>query len=527
MAPLRGLQDPSHEKFAETKENANVPFLRIPLELRLLIYEYATREEKSIIPKQLAPRSNKFTSGIREKSSKDSKQKKMFISDLVQVSRQIYMELEHNPVFYRVNKFQFYEPALLLDFLVAITPERRAFLRHIVVSFNAWGTGTLLPRLDIYRSRWAVKSTEVIKPLAALLSRCKDLRHLQMRLFLRNEWSLDDVLREVIRHIGSDNPRHALWSSTCIQLVLTDRNGQGINLMATRARKSSAIIDLGMSPGTIDLIAEAKTALTSHKQRMKEEERNGNGFWDQYTDSQVLEAIAFSQVDFPGESRIEQDRFNSVAGTISTRTRHKCKKDSVDDNGVIQRAQSKYNTEGILAWDNITIKSLRWSESTIEVDVEKNWPYSYYSPRPADFVPERSWEPIEAIMSEGHIPEVFHYFQTLLHDIFKKPSLADRLQILRVHPTPQDVTTMALGLLVDNIDPDVSSRELRNLKNWKGNWASLQRRYKEKIDCDEEEAEKEALKEKEEEKQKEKVQQQASKKRKTTTSRSSKRAKRS
>lgn len=521
MAPLLGLQDPSHEKFAETNENANVPFLRIPLELRLLIYEYATYEEKPISPKQLAARSNKFTSGIREKKGKDSKLKKMFISDLVRVSRQIYMELEQNPVFYRVNRFQFQEPAKLLDFLVAITPERRAFLRHIGVNFNALGTGTLLPQLATYWAKWTLKDTEVIKPLAALLSRCKDLRHLQMRICFCHRWGFDDVLRELIRHIESGNLRHTLWSSKCIELRLADLDGQEINLMATHAGK-------GMSPRTINLIAEAKTALKSHKQRLKEEERNGNGFWDQYTNSQVLEAIAFSQVDFPGESRIAQDRFTSVTGTISTRTRQKCKKDSVDDNGVIQRAQSKYNAEGILTWANIIVKDLRWSASTIEVDVEKTWTYSYPRFRPADFVPERSWEPIEAVMSESHLCRFYHYYENLLADTAKTLSPADRLQILRGKPTPQDVIAIAPGILVDNIDPDESRRGLKNLQNWRSLWSSLQRRYKERIDRDEEETEKVALKEKEEEeKQKKQVQQQTSKKRKATTSRSSKRAKRS
>lgn len=524
MAPLLGLQDPSHDKFAETEQNANAPFLRVPLEIRLLIYEYATYEEQPIKPRQLAARSNKFTSGIREKKSKDSKLKKMSVSDLVRVSRQIYMELEQNPVFYRVNRFQFQDPAKLLDFLVAITPERRAFLRHIVIYFSFGHFGPLLPQLDSYPDRWMTKSCQVIKPLATLLSRCGDLRHLKIRLSLRTAWSLNDALREFIRHVSSDDLRHTLWSSSCIEPSF-GCFGDEIDLMAPEIGEPRGII-----PPDLSLIAEAKTALMSLKKRLKEEELNGNGFRDNYTDSQVLEAITLSQVDFPGESRIEQDRFNSLAGTISTRTRQKCKKDSVDDNGVIQRARSKYNAEGILAWESITVKDLRWSESTttIEVDVEKTWAYSYYRSRPADFVPERSWEPIEAVMSDSHHHRFHYYYENLLTDTAKTLSPVDRLQMLRGKPTPQDVIAIAPGILFDNIDPDQSRRELRNLQNWRNMWSSLQRRYKERIDRDEEEAEKVALKEKEEEeKQKKQVQQQTSKKRKTTTSRSSKRAKRS
>jgi hypothetical protein len=141
---LLELGDPSHPKVLVTRKNASAILMRIPLEVslvtaahdcgnhktlvadhcpqvRLMIYEYSVALEESVSPRQLAPRSNKFTWGRIDHSAAVLRMP-LVVSALVHICRQAYHELRKTPVFYRVNSFKFLFPYDLLAFLAAITP---------------------------------------------------------------------------------------------------------------------------------------------------------------------------------------------------------------------------------------------------------------------------------------------------------------------------------------------------------------------------------------------------------------------
>ncbi|CAJ2501408.1 Uu.00g042610.m01.CDS01 [Anthostomella pinea] len=139
------LDDTHHPNAHLTTRNANVsPFLKFPLEIRLLVYKYAVFVQKPIKPLQVKRRSNKFVWGNHStqdvsrdhappQSVRVSTEEPLAMTQLSFTCRQIYKDLEAYPVFYRVNAFSFTEEWDAATFVVAITPERRSMIRRIIV----------------------------------------------------------------------------------------------------------------------------------------------------------------------------------------------------------------------------------------------------------------------------------------------------------------------------------------------------------------------------------------------------------
>ncbi|ETS79868.1 hypothetical protein PFICI_07397 [Pestalotiopsis fici W106-1] len=150
----------------------------IPVDLRLMIYEYAVKLDKAIVPRQVADCSNKFTWGEREQvpvhnhpgnrdylwESRDNE--RLAVVSLNLTCKQFYEELRSYPVFYRINRFQF-DLQDLVPFLVAVTPERRNAIRHINVTQRS-SIGT--PR--------ARQITTLYKHAVTVLRNCSSLRDL-------------------------------------------------------------------------------------------------------------------------------------------------------------------------------------------------------------------------------------------------------------------------------------------------------------------------------------------------------------
>ncbi|KAK6216190.1 hypothetical protein LQW54_003764 [Pestalotiopsis sp. IQ-011] len=158
---------------------------RIPVEVRLMIYELAVKLDKTIVPRQVADCSNKFTWGDREQvpvhnhpgnrdyfwESRDSE--RLAIVSLNLTCKQFYGELRSYPVFYRINRFQF-DVQELVPFLAAITPERRNAIRHIAVAQRSLVSGGLRPKQLI----------TLCKHAATLLKSCASLEDLPATLEL-------------------------------------------------------------------------------------------------------------------------------------------------------------------------------------------------------------------------------------------------------------------------------------------------------------------------------------------------------
>ncbi|KAF2999960.1 hypothetical protein E8E14_004311 [Neopestalotiopsis sp. 37M] len=151
----------------------------IPVDLRLIIYEYAVKLDKAIVPRQIAECSNKFTWGDREQvpvhnhpgnrdyfwESRDSE--RLAVVSLNLTCKQFYEELRRYPVFYRINRFQF-DVQDLVPFMVAITPERRNAIRHITATQRSPPSGN--PR--------ARPATTLYKHAVTVLKNCSSLRDL-------------------------------------------------------------------------------------------------------------------------------------------------------------------------------------------------------------------------------------------------------------------------------------------------------------------------------------------------------------
>ncbi|ETS79160.1 hypothetical protein PFICI_09013 [Pestalotiopsis fici W106-1] len=448
MVKLIDLGDPSHPHLTKSRQNAAVPFLQLPIEIRLKIYEYALA--KAIVHvQQVKERSNKF----RWRSDYlDALQKNnVVITDLELVSRQIYIDLQVHGIFYRVNELYCRRPEDLLTFLAAIAPERRAFLSNMTVRIDEDELAVLFPETEDAPTRHQGAS---LQHALTLLSQCQGLRRLKIvipvdRLGLFTIIPVvASFLRRLVAAAASDSPCPSLRRISFIKPVLyfSVIGYREVNLFVDLSDQQplrAAVADEPQfHPAEQELLNNAKQAVASLREYWQ---RDGNRSNETVTQEQVRQATIFARVDFPGEERTTLDRINSSWGQISSRTRQKCKKDLIDEHGVIQRARRKYDGEGILTWSKLDIHGIRWSGPNIEVDVENT------SLKSKNGLRERSWEPVEAVMSTDNQGKILRHLKILFvkndpaNDSPKNDPSAT-LQRLREQPTPQDVMDTFPGL---------------------------------------------------------------------------------
>ncbi|ETS81304.1 hypothetical protein PFICI_06306 [Pestalotiopsis fici W106-1] len=529
MAPLQDVEDPSHPNVATTRQNAEAPFFRLlPIEIRLKIYEYALSEVEPIHVQQIAARSNKFA----HQPGSIATRREMFVSRLTRVSRQIYLDLNFNPVFYRVNKFEFDEPCVLLQFLAALTPTRRALIRDIKLSnfycrgFDA-GIIEFFPNVDLgdhgIRYLFHLKiHVKVFQHLSTLLSFCHDLRHLRIRVSMRKYWDgLPSVgtflLTTFINAAASDELDPSMRRISHIDPILVYHHGPFEKLQTeVDLTDTSPLPTEILTADQTELLTRARVAVASLKQRWKRAERDGHSTRINPTEKQLREALQHSRIDFPGEDRMELDRFNNTSGTVSSRTRQKCKKEAVDISGVIQRTKNKYNAEGMLTWRAFDILGLRRSESTIEVEVQNT---SRFQPW------ECSWEPIESVISADNEDLFRWYYDRLLtpsklyisRSLLTASSARKALQRIQEHPSPKELIAMVPGLFIDSVS-DESPLHIQKRKRRRANWDFMQQQHQNTIHGLTELVEKKASEEKMKEDKDKKEKKQKSKKRKRTSS---------
>ncbi|RYP80301.1 hypothetical protein DL769_002535 [Monosporascus sp. CRB-8-3] len=132
-APLIPAEPPTPTELDAFLKNRKQRLLSLPAEMRFMIYEHAVMEHLPIYPMQVAEGSNKFIWGrcrkVRENgreggSALEPAGKAPTVTQLARTSRQIYLDLAADPLFYRSNTFSFRDPNQLHFFLAALTPSR-------------------------------------------------------------------------------------------------------------------------------------------------------------------------------------------------------------------------------------------------------------------------------------------------------------------------------------------------------------------------------------------------------------------
>jgi hypothetical protein len=511
MALLLGTGDPSHPNFSTTKQNGEALFFRLlPIELRVQVYEYALSEDQPIRVKQVAKRSNKFVAYYDTDSGNERKRRPMFVSSLTRVSRHIYFELKKHPVFYRVNEFKFgyweFEKDSLC-FLAAITPERRALIRNITLAVDGYDASIRIRQANRHRI-----DTKDFKHLFTLLGLCEDLRHLRILVHMEMDAGVgafiyDTPLDALINAAASDELDPLIGRMSCIDPTMVLEFGTAfgdgprfdLHFDLTQKGPLPESITKAINFTDARLLLQARDAVITLKERCKKAYPDGNKSLNNAPDAQVHDALAYTKVDFPGEDRLGLDRFNTTRGTVSSRTRQKCNKESVDDRGVIrQKSQKKYDAEGLLAWRCIKIHDLRWIGDSIEADVEE------IDSEDDKRAKERSWEPIEAVMSEKWekaVCDFYHKFiKSPLGPPYDPPFLATQLEKTRRLPTPDDVKATTPGFLVDLEEENKVPQNRDRIRWW---WKYWQERYLKYVNALEEFAKKQTLEQQEPETEKE------------------------
>ncbi|KAM0808751.1 hypothetical protein AB5N19_09094 [Seiridium cardinale] len=495
MAPLLAIDDPAHENFAtKTADNARVAFLKkLPLEIRVTIYEYALAEDKPVTPNQATLRSNKFVSqpdstanrlGLRKMPEKHD----LFVSRLKIACRQFYFELESYPVFYRVNSFQFSYMKTLLQFLSAITPQRRSFIRHIVFRASIDDMPLWFPyqsataRHPSYRS-----DAELHRHATTMLHQCQDLRSFEVQLIVwqahRSDVTLSSLITSIldgcIRYANHKEGNHqegefsGIWTLPSIRPILKSPSSwyreeippQFAVDLADPNGSQQPHFEPWISNAAIRILtrnaSEAVVSLRKHLSNPNNRVR--------ISESQVRDAITASEVDFPGEDRILQDRFHNTTGAVSTRTRQKCNTDSVNSLGVINRVQSKYNAEGILTWDSFHIHGLRWNNSIIECHVSL---VDYAGRLDSDSL---SWEILESVLTPTGKEKVYSWYAILSSFVYWSDPA--RAQEIASQPKPQDVMK-----IINEQSSDWRIENPKHHKSWVKRWNAMIRKYEQMLE---------------------------------------------
>ncbi|KAK7951782.1 uncharacterized protein PG986_007510 [Apiospora aurea] len=371
--PTIAALDAPHPNQAVTQRNAgSSPLLKLPLEIRIMIYELATHVDRPIQPWQMATGSNKFFWGGKSMQTRNGlynvpsqrPMENLTVTELARSCRVVYHDLEAKPVFYRTNSFQFGGVEVLHTFLAAITPARRGSIRRITIEDKG-------PNYSD-RKTWLARDGRYGRVMPLLLQ-CNDLRQLTLRLVpnYKHHWRYYNTeLVEIVRYELnavlqwlSESPyttdAHSLMDLPSLQIVY-DRHfwiaylpgvrwtngehdditiGPDWDVSATRGSLAEQVRRaLGAKITNIEkALASRKTLLSQNEHKLK------------VTDEQLMESIAAAGIHFPGEDRLHLNRLDSDIGAVSSRTRHRCNTTNLNVfRGRIERPTGKYDSEGLL-----------------------------------------------------------------------------------------------------------------------------------------------------------------------------------
>ncbi|KAI1411222.1 hypothetical protein F5Y13DRAFT_201435 [Hypoxylon sp. FL1857] len=400
-APAPGivnLNDKNHPFYTATEQNGSTPFLKLPIELRLMIYELAVAVDGCVRVHQVTKRSNKFVWGDHNKqpgSNGDelvrvTTEKQLTVVSLGRTCRQIYSELQQFPVFYRVNTFEFHKCPVInprsqfessfyhSEFLAAITPQRRKMIRHIQVNFT--GNDRIGNLVSIDHPWIQVHQRHDKCRFLTLLSQCEDLREVSLVLSCVTTMNLLDYMAFTATPHDTPSP----WNLPFLRLKLLFPGGTVFALGDSKTVPfDSLLANEPVAQQNQPEISQLNSIMFSRPRG----HQRPKWFEDMNNPALVYEAIIAQQLDFPGEDRITRVQ-KTAAGSVSSRTR---RNNFVFNEllGILQRDIPQYSADGTLAWEYSDVLKIRWDDSS-EIECELIW---------SDFlrVPRTSWVPLRAI----------------------------------------------------------------------------------------------------------------------------------
>ncbi|KAK7965113.1 hypothetical protein PG988_010117 [Apiospora saccharicola] len=438
---------------------AHLPLLKLPLEARLMIYEFAVEVDEPINPIQLGDGSNKFKwdgrPGFRKPSSN------LTVTELARTCRMVYHDLEAKPVFYRTNTFRFTDRDDLHSFLAAITPARRGSIRRMeVVHYNgpySWNDyGKVMP----------------------LLLQCHDLRQLSFQA--ENEWGgymfpfhfdpiptlrvdLDHCL-EVITGTSYDDPNF-IMNVPGFQLVLSHTLEEDV--MYNRPREAISIT-IGPDWDNLELQGTLAERVRQHfaVQITKIGEAmaprkvflNKHDIAKTVNNEQLNKCIGASGVHFAGEERVHLNRLDSDIGSISSRTRHRCNTANLNaSTGRIERPVGNYDPEGVLV-TYFTVHDIRRIDSGIECKIR------------AGSNERESWEPLHTLMTFWGLQQLQRFYRKHMTTDAAFEKVAQNL------PPPRDIANFVIPHNAEE------GREQKRQVVYQREWAKLQAKYDARIE---------------------------------------------
>lgn len=479
-----------------------------------MIYEYVVYISSMIRPVQKAWRSNKFdwtrryfhlSCTCRDCSSQnvrgDTLLKDSWLFDHQRSVRlenpnastwlscscySIYEDLQANPLFYRINTFQFNSPRGFIVFIAALTREKRALIRKII--FNVPDTKPISPfRWYLYLSH--LRSRRHGMPhFLALLHQCQDLRSLTFIMNFGTEWIwpphqdgthlLYFLILVIFNAVRPPLDRPSLWNFPYLDFVVRLQGSGTIKLrevteaqlvarpfsvqdyrmvyMFIWARNSFLFsrrpLFMGLMRRCYSLGLQQPCSRTTVLQMLK----------DLVSPPQLRDAINASHLDFPGEDRAAQDKMNSFYGTVSSRTRQRVERSkNVGPSGSIApRSRGKYDDEGLLRQFVFKVTDIRHLDDRFQCKV-------LYDAKSK----EESWEELESLLSRDGLEVLRGYYHSHVSRPRRKDPLP-RLLHLESIPTPKEIIDMARGWMGQLIE-----HQPRTWAKFVREWDVLQTRY--------------------------------------------------
>ncbi|KAI0130998.1 hypothetical protein F4814DRAFT_445140 [Daldinia grandis] len=509
------IGDPNHPFAHITQQNhGSILFKNIPLEIRLMIYEFAVAVDEPVQPRQVAPRSNKFIwdgsiryGNLPAGNGSGMKDEPLVVVSLSQACRSIYRELEDNPVFYRVNKFEFCFSPDLHAFLAAIRPKRLAMISSI--RLLPWGlNGSCRDTWDgthpvMYKAQDNRRQVPSYGHILALLTRCKDLKEVSL-ILLQDHYG--DMYGVILGwdEVASGSHEAPAFINLPFFNVKMRIYPDGEELQLKEALRHPGFHQDDMSAPLLSAVSHGlekrKKALAQKREEAsaqkskrdeerrkrgeekdKSEEEGGNHpkwlkevKWmeDLANETSINAALVAAPVDFTGGNRVAQD-LHLVSDSVSSRTRSKDK--FVDPVGVIHREVAKYTTDGQFTWEYDEVLGIRWNDSG-DAELHISWAHPGKGPI-------SSWESFFAIPRDG-LGEyrILSFFQTTMSWGYK--DLEAHLRRIRSIPSPLEIANLAGGF-DQYIGKDTTYRQngkiihtliRRRTRSW-AHWAQRWDRY--------------------------------------------------
>ena len=397
-------------------------------EIRQEIWNYAVKHDKTIYPKQVQQRSNKFwpykkiaTPNLtaKPKAQAEDVQLPEPLITAVQLSltcHQIYDEVAGSGLFYKINEITFANLRDMHLYLVAITPIRRNAIRSVIIE---WGGGCT-----------------AIQHALTMLATCGGLQRVQINVtwpyywrwgfrYWRSEGSFDSLaeLRGLesfkLRETGPPNKSHLPHFPG----EITEK--ERIAEVTSMSKEIEAIVK---QPRIV--------AVPIKRIRAAEEASNLNIF---------------------GDGRLGPDK---KPGIVASRTRGQLQKQkTLNDLGIIQETEEhpKFGKFGDLLWDVKSIadsRELASDSGAGRIEVNVIWADKH----------DQSWEILDRIVNTANVVRVAKHY-------VKNPGAYDigiAISTIKEFVEKDDGKTFALAALTAmmkrNDNPEASTKARRFLR---------------------------------------------------------------